>query len=295
MTQPMISAARRDGGYFGYRLVFLDCDSTLSRIEGIDELARMRGVAEQIARLTRQAMNGEVNLKEVYAERLRLLTPTRGEMRALARRYSESLVEDARELIAALLFLQREVFIISGGLAPPVMSLGRWLGLPAGHIRAVDLQFDQLAGAWWEYSPGRQGENREERYLTYEDSPLAESQGKAAVIGELLAEPSSGRSLLVGDGVSDLEARDAVDLFVGFGGVVFRERVAREADIYITCPTLAPILPIAATPAAYKRCQGTRHQGLFDKGLSLLATDAVAFRNRKRKEVLLRAYKEISY
>jgi phosphoserine phosphatase len=288
----MISAARWGEGYFGYRFIFFDCDSTLSRIEGIDELARMRGVAEQIARLTRQAMNGEIDLEEVYAERLRLLTPTRGEMRALARRYSETLVEDARELLAALLFLQREIFVVSGGLAPPVESFGRWLGLPAGHIRAVDLHFDQLVGAWWEYSPGRKGE-QEERYLTHEDSPLAESRGKTAIIGELLAELGGGRSLLVGDGVSDLEARAAVDLFVGFGGVIFREQVAREADVYVTCPTLAPLLPIAATPAAYRRCRGTRHQGLFDKGLSLLATDAVAFRNRKRKEILLRAYKEI--
>jgi phosphoserine phosphatase len=290
MAQPMTSGARWGEGYFGYRFIFFDCDSTLSRIEGIDELARMRGVAEQIARLTHQAMNGETDLEEVYAERLRLLTPTRGEMRALARRYSETLVEDARELLAALLFLQREVFIISGGLAPPVKSFGRWLGLPAGHIRAVNLQFDQLSGAWWEYGPGRERAHQEERYLIHEESPLAESQGKAAIVGELLADPSGGRSLLVGDGVSDLEARDAVDLFVGFGGVVFRERVAREADVYVTCPTLAPILPIAATPAAYRRCRGTQHQSLFDKGLSLLATDVVAFRSRKRKEILLRAY-----
>jgi phosphoserine phosphatase len=290
MAQPTTSAARRGEGYFGYRLIFLDCDSTLSRIEGIDELARMKGVTEQVARLTRQAMDGEIGLEEIYAERLRLLTPTRGEMRTLARRYSETLVEDARGLVAALLFLQREVFIVSSGLAPPVKSFGRWLGLPAGHVRAVELKFDQLTGAWWEYG---QGESQEERYLNHEDSRLAESQGKAAVIGELRAEAGGGRALLVGDGVSDLEARAAVDLFVGFGGVVLRERVAAEADIYITCPTLAPILPIAATPAAYRRCRGTPHQGLFDKGLSLLATDAVAFRSQKRKETLLRAYEEV--
>lgn len=284
----MNTAVRRGEGYFGYRFVFFDCDSTLSRIEGIDELARMRGVAEQVARLTRRAMDGEIGLEEVYAERLRLLTPTLGEMRTLALRYSEATVEDARGLISALLFLQREVFIVSGGLAPPVRIFSRWLGLPARRVRAVDLHFDQLSGSWWEY--GSESNNPEERYLAHEQSPLAESQGKAAIIGELLAEASKGRSLLVGDGVSDLEARGAVDLFVGFGGAVFRERVARESDIYIKCPSLAPVLPIAANPSAYKLCRGTTHQALFDKGLSLLATDAAIFRDEQRREVLLRAY-----
>ena len=34
---------------------------------------------------------------------------------------------------------------------------------------------------------------------------------------------------MVGDGVSDLETRPSVDLFVGYGGYAARERVRREA------------------------------------------------------------------
>ena len=51
----------------GVKLFFIDCDSTLSTIEGIDELARGKGgdVFERVVELTNAAMNGEVPIGEV--------------------------------------------------------------------------------------------------------------------------------------------------------------------------------------------------------------------------------------
>ncbi len=50
------------------KLLFLDCDSTLSSIEGIDELARLSDPAifAEVVTLTNAAMNGEVPLREVF-------------------------------------------------------------------------------------------------------------------------------------------------------------------------------------------------------------------------------------
>ena len=39
---------------------------------------------------------------------------------------------------------------------------------------------------------------------------------------------------MVGDGATDLEARPPADLFVGYGGVVVREKVKAGADIFVT-------------------------------------------------------------
>ena len=52
---------------------------------------------------------------------------------------------------------------------------------------------------------------------------------------------SHGKAAFVGDGVSDLEAKPAVDLFIGFGGVVVRPRVKENADLYVT--NLRDVLP----------------------------------------------------
>ena len=54
---------------------------------------------------------------------------------------------------------------------------------------------------------------------------------------------SHGKAALIGDGVSDLEAKPAVDLFIGFGGVARRARVEENADVFITEPRLTALLP----------------------------------------------------
>jgi len=141
----------------GYRLIFFDCDSTLTRLEGLDELARLKGVADEVADLTRRAMDGELPLEEVYVRRLALLQPTRRDLRVIEHAYRENLVEDARAVVAALRALGREVFIVSGGLYLAVAGLARVLGIPGSHIRAVEVEFDQLAGRWWDYQSHRYG------------------------------------------------------------------------------------------------------------------------------------------
>ena len=39
---------------------------------------------------------------------------------------------------------------------------------------------------------------------------------------------------MIGDGVTDLEARPPADMFIGYGGVVVRDRVKKEADWFVT-------------------------------------------------------------
>lgn len=71
----------------GFDFIFFDCDSTLSTIEGIDELARQKGKFDEVKRMTDAAMEGEVHLQNVYDRRLELLGPTRAEIRAIERHY----------------------------------------------------------------------------------------------------------------------------------------------------------------------------------------------------------------
>lgn len=43
-----------------------------------------------------------------------------------------------------------------------------------------------------------------------------------------------GTVAMVGDGATDMEARPPADLFVGYGGVVVREKVKKGADLFVT-------------------------------------------------------------
>jgi phosphoserine phosphatase len=231
----------------GFRTVVFDCDSTLAAIEGIDVLAGAR--AAEIAALTDAAMDGRVPLEEVYGRRLEIIAPTRAAVDSLGRAYLDALVPGARETVAALIWLGKQVRILSGGLRPPVEALGLALGVAPEHVAAVDVRFDE------------RGE-----YAGYDaDSPLARAGGKAEVIR---AWALPGPVLLVGDGATDLEARPAVDAFAAYMGVAYRAPVADAADFVLPGASLAPVLALAASPAERERLRASKWADLLDAAVT---------------------------
>ncbi len=257
-----------------YQHVIFDCDSTLSRVEGVDELADHPDTIRQVINLTNAAMDGQIRLNQVYGERLNILKPTRGALRLLKETYKKNITPDVERLIAALKTLDHDVYIVSGGLLDPVKEFGISLGINGQNIKAVDIEFDELSGEWWQQASNQW----QQIYLDYTQSALAESDGKARVIKELL-DQKQGRSLLVGDGVSDLLAQHAVDLFVGFGGVAQRRKVRDQADIYIECESLAPLLLLAGGSDASPRLNSEPIEPLKRTADQLIAHSALRFNN----------------
>jgi phosphoserine phosphatase len=263
-------------------IVIFDCDSTLSTIEGIDELARMSGQEASVAQLTKRAMEGDVPLESVYGHRLITVNPTQEQVRAIAKHYRETVVPDAKEVIEALQTLGTEVFIVSGGLIEPVRDFGVWLGVSRDHVFAVNMEYDQLAGKWWRYWDLPGGDNPRANYLAIEPNPLTGTLGKNQVISQIRSQ-YPGRVLMIGDGLSDLEAAVDVDLFVGFGGAVFRQRIADESPVYIHGLTLSPLLPLALGQLG----NTPRFAQIWAEGLQKVYTNEVTFRDPNLKETFL--------
>ncbi|MEM7119592.1 MAG: HAD-IB family phosphatase [Chloroflexota bacterium] len=259
-----------------YDHIFFDCDSTLSTIEGIDVLAETTGNRERIEELTNLAMDGKLDLEDVYAKRLQTINPTKREIHAIRNAYKRNIVEDAAEVVQILQSLGKNVYIISGGLLEPVAEFGVYLGVSRDRIRAVGVQYDELAGNWW------QDAGNDARYMTFEEGALTVSDGKAEVVKSLLAEHGggNGRSLLIGDGTSDLLASRAVDLFVGFGGVVARQRVQDEAAFFISSGSIAPLLAIALGPA---QLNTLTDQNLVQKIVSEIEKGAISIQDEQLK------------
>lgn len=68
------------------------------------------------------------------------------------------------------------------------------------------------------------------------DEPTCCSGGKARVVAELKGRYSFSKVVMVGDGATDMEARQlegGADAFIGFGGVQVREKVKAGADLFI--------------------------------------------------------------
>ena len=70
-------------------------------------------------------------------------------------------------------------------------------------------------------------------------SPLTRSTGKATVAAALIAQ--QGSLALIGDGVTDVAARDGGAFVIGFGGVARREAVVASANAFITGPSLTDV------------------------------------------------------
>ncbi|HEX6065185.1 MAG TPA: HAD-IB family phosphatase [Longimicrobiales bacterium] len=231
-----------------FKTVVFDCDSTLSTIEGIEELAREHRA--EVEALTEEAMRGTIPLEQVYGRRLELVRPPRGRVLALGQRYIETLVPDAIETVAALKAEGVNVRVISGGLKPAVLAVARKLGVAEEAVAAVDIYFDENGS-----------------YAGFEEaSPLAMSGGKRRVIE---AWRLDAPVLMVGDGATDQEAQPAVDAFAAFAGVVYRAQVVAAADYVIRENSLAPVLPIAL---GGQRPASAAAQAIFDRGVDLLGT-----------------------
>jgi phosphoserine phosphatase len=269
-----------------YEHIFFDCDSTLTAIEGIDVLAESAGKKQRVEILTQAAMNGDRDLEDVYRKRLQAVKPTRRQVQDIRRSYKRHIVEDAARVVTALQALGHKVYVISGGLAEPVEEFGVYLGIPRERIRAVDLHYNELSGRWWE-----QSSFREARYLTHQEGALTVSDGKAEIVRDLLAN-QRGRSLLIGDGHSDLLAGQAVDLFVGYGGVVNRPIVAANAPVFINCHSLAPLLALAGGPATLRmlRTWPMYYQSLSTKAQYLIQTGVLTFNNEHLESKFRQAF-----
>lgn len=274
-----------------YDLIFFDCDSTLSTIEGIDELAKLKGKEGRVGLLTDKAMNGELDLSEVYGKRLKAIRPTRGQLKAIEQRYWETLVEDAQDVIAALQYIGKDVFIISGGLVDAVRGFGRRLGVAGENIRAVELEYNELSGEWWRYHEPQAQQSQ--TYLEYVAGPLTISSGKPDIINEL-AGNNHGRRLMIGDGSSDLATKSVVDLFVGYGGVVARDKVKSGSDVFIQSASLAPILPLATGQSGYRRVKNSPYEALFNKGIELTVNNDVLFKDDEARSAFLNLFTDES-
>jgi phosphoserine phosphatase len=206
-----------------FDIICFDCDSTLSKIEGIDELAKNVGLGEELAELTNAAMNGIVPLEAVYEKRLVLIQPKQADIDALAQQYIAEIVDGVTAVFATLQAQGKTVHIISGGLRQAILPLAAFLNVPDNCVHAVDIYF-----------------NDDGSYKDYEHtSPLARTGGKADIVSQIKGQYTIA---VIGDGKTDMEAKQAGAFVIGFGGVVDRAIVRELADIYITDPSLTAVL-----------------------------------------------------
>ncbi|MFY0573127.1 phosphoserine phosphatase SerB [Cystobacter fuscus] len=202
------------------RLVVMDMDSTLIRIEVIDELARAHGVGEQVSRITERAMHGEMDYDESLRQRVALLKGLDARvLHELAARLP--LTEGAETLIRVLKRLGYRTAIISGGFSVAAEALRARLGIDYAHSNLLEEADGKLTG----------------RTL----GAIVNARRKA----ELLEDIARAEGILldqviaVGDGANDLLMLERAGLGIAFRA---KPKLRQAADTSISAGGLDTIL-----------------------------------------------------
>lgn len=208
------------------KLIVFDCDSTLSAIEGIDELGRAGGpeMFAKIEAMTNDAMNGKISVEAVFGERLRIIRPNASHVAVVGQKYIDTVEPTAVATLEKLRAAGWTPVILSGGFRNAIRPLADFLGIE--RVEAVDLFFDPMGN-----------------YTGFDETyPTTRSGGKPEVIRALKRELAPARVVMVGDGVSDLETKPEVDLFIGFGRYAAREKVRAGAHRFVSSLAELPSL-----------------------------------------------------
>ena len=201
--------------------VCFDVDSTVITSEGIDELAAYLGCGEKVAELTAAAMGGGMPFHEALALRLEAMNPSKQQVETMLSEHPTELTPGVAALIAQLHARDQHVYFVSGGFRQMIEPVAAQVNVRKDQIFANTLLF-----------------NDDGSFKSHLDSePTSRAGGKAKVVADLKAAHGYKTVVMVGDGATDMEARDVpggADAFIGFGGVVAREKVRAGADWFVT-------------------------------------------------------------
>lgn len=194
-----VDAALQKEGLFRYakRLVVMDIDSTLIRNEIIDELAREKGVYDQVKQITERAMKGELNFDESLRERCLLLKGLReSDLEKVYKRLE--LTSGAEALIRALKRLGLKVALISGGFTYFGERLKARLGVDFMYANRLEMKSGVLTG---QVLP-----------------PIVNAERKAELLEGMVREMGIelAQVIAIGDGANDLLMLEKAGLGVAY-------------------------------------------------------------------------------
>jgi phosphoserine phosphatase len=190
------------------RLFAFDMDSTLIQAEVIDELARLAGTGDQVAKITDAAMRGELNFDESFTRRVALLQGLAAE-RVHSLLDTIPLADGAERLIRTLRLLGYKTAILSGGFMFFARHLQQRLGIDYVHSNELEIVNGVVTG----------------RVVP----PIVNAQRKADLLVEIVQREriSVEQVVAVGDGANDIPMLNLAGM-----GIAYRAKplVREKAD-----------------------------------------------------------------
>lgn len=202
-------ACQREGIFrLNRRLFAFDMDSTLIQGEVIDELARLAGVGEQVARITEAAMRGEIDFDQSFTRRVALLKGLPAE-RVYSLLGAISLADGAERLFRTLKLLGMKTAILSGGFNFFARSLQERFGIDHVHSNELEIVDGLVTG----------------RVIP----PIVNGARKAQLLGEIASREgiSLEQVVAIGDGANDIPMLSLAGMGIAYRA---KPKVREHAD-----------------------------------------------------------------
>lgn len=202
------------------RLVVLDVDSTLIQDEAIDLLAEEAGVVAEVAKLTSQAMAGDIDYSKALEARLALLAGL--PVDTLERVWHRlRLTPGARTFVRTLRRMGMKIAIVSGGFTVFTNRLKADLGLDHAYGNELEIKDGHLTGRLI-------GEPIDRARKAEILRAVAEAEGI-----------SLDQTVAIGDGANDLDMLATAGFGIAFNA---RPVVRHAADTAVSVPYLDAVL-----------------------------------------------------
>ncbi len=204
----------------GMRLIVMDVDSTIIQGEVIEMLAAEAGCGAEVARVTEQAMLGELDFEESLRSRVALLAGL--EESALDRVYEAIvLTPGVRTLVRTLRRLGYRFALVSGGFSQITDRLARDLKIHYSHANELEIVDGRLTGRI--------------------AGDIVDRAGKATALRRFAQEVGvdEGSVIAIGDGANDLDMLNAAGLGIAYNA---KPVVRDAADTAVNVPYLDAIM-----------------------------------------------------
>ncbi len=202
------------------RLIVFDVDSTFIPFEIVDELGKLVGKGEEIAKITERAMQGELDFKKALEERVKLL---KGLSLESAKRSLSHIKPNpgVEKLIKILRTLGRKVGLVSGGFDFFVTELRTTYGLDFSFANHLKVENGIFTGEI--------------------EGQIVDAQRKAQILRDMCEayQCQLEQSIAVGDGSNDVEMLKIAGLGIAYQGKL---KAQQAADVSFNHTNLADIL-----------------------------------------------------
>lgn len=206
------------------KIFIIDFDSTITKVEGLDQLAAIAlahssdgtKVVQQIKELTDAGMNGELSLSESLSKRMSLLNANKKHVDALVEYLLENISESFERNKKFLQEYADQILVVSSGFKDFIIPVVSYLGLKAENVYANTFIYNDHGDI-----------------IGVDNSNvLSQTGGKIELVKSLNLDAHVS---VIGDGFTDYEIKQhgLADRFYAFVENVERQKVVDVADFTI--------------------------------------------------------------